>query len=73
MKKPDAMTFEEALEALESSVETLRSSDVPLADSMKEFEAGMTYYRRCEALLAEAKGKVELYAKEADALEEFAP
>ena len=71
MKIPESMTFEEALEALESSVDTLRSSDVSLADSMKEFEAGMTYYRRCEELLKDAKGKVELYAKEAGALEEF--
>ena len=71
MNKPAEMTFEEALAALESSVDTLRSSDVSLADSMKEFEAGMTYYKRCEDLLKDAKGKVELYAKEADALEEF--
>jgi len=71
MKQTAGMSFEEALSALEGSVEKLRSSDVSLADSMTEFEAGMTYYKRCEELLREAKGKIEIYAKEADALEDF--
>ena len=38
---------------------------------MKEFEAGMSYYRRCEDLLRNAKGRVELYAKDTGTTEEF--
>ena len=71
MKKPGSMSFEEALEALESSVETLRSPDVSLADSMKEFETGMAYYGRCEELLRDAKGKLEIYDKENGRTEEL--
>lgn len=71
MKKTEEMTFEEALHALEHSVSTLRSSDASLEGAMHEFEAGMAYYKRCHALLEEAKGTVSLYEKEADALEEF--
>lgn len=71
MKKPENMTFEEALTALESTVSELRSPDVSLEDSMKGFEDGMKYYNRCEELLNEAKGKVELYRKETETFEEM--
>ena len=71
MKDTGKMTFEEALESLESSVETLRSPDVSLADSMKEFQAGMAYYERCEELLRDAKGTVELYDRDTDRTEAF--
>ena len=71
MKKPDSMTFEEALSALEASVEALRSPDVTLEGSMKEFESGMSYYKRCEDLLRDAKGRVEQYVKETGTTEEF--
>lgn len=53
-------TFETALERLESIVTALEAGDVPLEESLKQFEEGMTLARFCGAKLDEVEKKVSL-------------
>jgi exodeoxyribonuclease VII small subunit len=64
-KATGAPSFEEALAGLERSVEALKSDGTTLASVLKSFEDGMAFYNRCEAILDEAKQKIEVYGKDA--------
>jgi exodeoxyribonuclease VII small subunit len=57
-------SFEEALAGLERSVEALKGEGTTLESVVKSFEEGMAFYDRCDAILKEAKQKIEVYGKE---------
>ena len=57
------MTFEEAFAGLEKSAEELRKDSVPLEESIKIFEKGISLYEQCNEILNEAKQKIEVYKK----------
>lgn len=52
------MSFEQALEKLESIVEALEKGDVALDESMKLFEEGTKLVGICNTMLKEAEQKV---------------
>ena len=54
-----AMSFEDALAALERIVEDLERGDVPLDQSIAIYERGETLKAHCEHLLKSAEAKVE--------------
>jgi len=54
-----AMSFEDALAALEAIVKTLESGDGTLDESISAYERGALLKRHCEAKLREAEAKVE--------------
>ena len=54
-----AMSFEQALEALERIVDDLERGDVPLDQSIKIYERGEALKAHCDRLLKEAEDKVE--------------
>lgn len=54
-----AMTFEQALEALERIVDDLERGDVPLDQSIRIYERGEALKAHCDALLKAAEDKVE--------------
>ncbi|TCT09295.1 exodeoxyribonuclease VII small subunit [Tepidamorphus gemmatus] len=54
-----ALTFEQALAALEKIVERLESGNVPLEESIAMYERGNALREYCEALLRTAETKVE--------------
>lgn len=54
-----AMSFEQALEALERIVDDLEKGDVPLEKSIAIYERGEALKRHCEELLKAAEAKVE--------------
>ena len=62
-EKPDddvkAMSFEQALEALEKIVENLERGDVPLDQSIRIYERGEALKAHCDKLLKAAEDKVE--------------
>jgi len=58
-KDIEAMSFEEAMAALEDVVTRLDSGNVPLDESIRLYEAGAKLKARCEALLRAAQEKVE--------------
>lgn len=55
-----APDFEAALEELEALVERLEQGDLPLEESLRSFERGVSLTRQCQGALAEAQQKVEI-------------
>jgi len=53
------MTFERAIEELESIVKRLEDGRVPLEESVAIYERGETLKRRCEELLRQAEARVD--------------
>jgi len=56
----DRFDFESALEELEALVTKLEKGDLPLEESLKEFERGVALTRSCQKELKEAEQKVSL-------------
>ena len=54
-----AMSFEQALEALEKIVDDLERGDVPLDQSIRIYERGEALKAHCDRLLKAAEDKVE--------------
>ena len=68
--KVEALSFEDALAQLDTIVTTLERGDVPLEDSIAQFEMGMKLARRCEDRLNESEQKVAVLLREGPALVE---
>lgn len=64
--KESKLSFETALNQLESIVETMESGDVPLADLLAKFEQGSKLLKVCESRLKDAELKIELLKKQKD-------
>ena len=60
------LSFETALNQLESIVESMESGDVPLAELLAKFEEGNKLLKICEARLKDAELKIELLKKQKD-------
>ena len=54
-----AMTFEQALAALEQIVDDLERGDVPLDQSIRIYERGEALREHCDRLLKSAEDKVD--------------
>ena len=67
--KPDQpLSFENALNQLETIVETMESGDVPLAELLAKFEEGNKLLKVCESRLKDAEMKIELLKKQKDGI-----
>jgi exodeoxyribonuclease VII small subunit len=53
------LTFEKAIEELESIVKRLEEGKVPLEESVAIYERGESLKQRCEELLRQAEARVE--------------
>jgi len=54
-----SLSFEAALKELEGIVARLERGELPLDESIRQYERGEALKRRCEALLDEAQERVE--------------
>jgi exodeoxyribonuclease VII small subunit len=61
--KWEGMPFEEALEQLESIVESMEAQDLPLEALLSRFEEGTKLAQVCQAKLAEAELKIQQLEK----------
>ena len=59
-KAIDAMSFEEAMAALEQVVSSLEKGEVPLEQSIALYERGAALKAHCAAKLRDAEEKVEM-------------
>jgi len=59
-------TFEESLKKLESIVGQLEKGDLPLEESMKLFEEGVSLSAACKTEIDAAEGKVQMLVKQRD-------
>ena len=62
-KKSKGLSFEEALDELETLVDTMERGDLSLEDSLKSFERGVQLTRTCQEALKNAEQKVEILSK----------
>jgi exodeoxyribonuclease VII small subunit len=60
------LSFEEALNKLESIVAQLESGDLPLEKSLALFEQGIALSRACREMLQSAERKVEQLERDAN-------
>lgn len=60
---PKDLSFEDALDQLETLVEQMEHGELSLEDSLGAFERGVALTRRCEAALKAAEQKVEILSK----------
>jgi exodeoxyribonuclease VII small subunit len=64
--KEAKLSFENALEKLETIVESMETGEVPLADLLAKFEEGNKLLKHCESRLKDAELKIEQLKKERD-------
>lgn len=64
--KEPQLSFESALEKLETIVESMESGEVPLADLLAKFEEGTRLLKICETRLKDAELKIEQLKKQKD-------
>ena len=67
---PDAPGFEDALARLEAIVRRLEGAEVPLEQSLRDFEEGVKLARLCTAHLDDAERKVSLLIADGDQIAE---
>ncbi len=70
-KPIETMTFEEALQALESAADSLRSGGLTLEESVVVYDKSILLYNRCKGILDNAKQKIEIYRPTDGTLEEM--
>jgi exodeoxyribonuclease VII small subunit len=64
-------TFESQLDALEEIVNHLEQGDLPLNDSLTQFEKGIKLTKDCQKMLSQAEQKVSLLSEDDDQLKDF--
>lgn len=55
----DDLTYESAVEELESIIERIESGRIGLEDSIRFYERGTRLLRRCRAILGQAEQRIE--------------
>lgn len=60
--------FEDALNRLEQIVHTLEAGNLPLEESLKAFEEGISLARQCAKYLEEAERRIELLTRDESGL-----
>ncbi len=71
-KSSEPFSFEAALEELEQLVERMEKGDIPLEESLKDFERGIELTRACQESLRVAEQKVQILL-EKRGIEELSP
>ena len=71
-KSAESFSFEAALDELEQLVERMERGDIPLEESLKDFERGIELTRACQEALRSAEQKVQILI-EKRGQEELAP
>jgi exodeoxyribonuclease VII small subunit len=62
----ETLSFEEAMQELERIVRQLEEGRVPLEQAIEAYERGVALKTRCEALLKDARMKIEEIIVQAD-------
>ncbi|MGF1739542.1 exodeoxyribonuclease VII small subunit [Vibrio profundum] len=65
-KKPENMSFEEALSELDTVVEQLESGDLGLDEALKKFERGISLARAGQNKLTAAEQRVQILLENND-------
>ena len=69
----EELSFEDAMEALESLVRGMESNRIPINDLIEGYEKGTELYRICQKRLDEARGRIELIRRRSDGEADLEP
>ena len=58
------MTFEEAIKELTDIVGKIEQGQIPLQDSLEQYEKGMALIKHCRGILQKAEKRIEKISKE---------
>lgn len=70
-KKNPQPDFEKSLAELEALVETLEKGELPLEETLKQFERGISLTKHCQQELKSAEQRVEVLLGDGDTTELF--
>ena len=62
----DKLGFEEAIKELTNIVGRIEQGQIPLQDSLEQYEKGMALIKQCRAILQKAEERIEKISKEQD-------
>jgi exodeoxyribonuclease VII small subunit len=60
----EKMTFEQAIQQLKGIVDRIEQGDIPLQDSLEQYEKGMALIKHCRDILQKAEKRIERISKE---------
>ena len=60
----DNLSFEEAIKELTSIVGKIEQGEIPLQDSLEQYEKGMSLIKHCRSILQQAEKRIEKISKE---------
>ncbi|MCF7974583.1 MAG: exodeoxyribonuclease VII small subunit [Phycisphaerae bacterium] len=60
------LNFEQAITELTTIVEKIEQGEVPLQDSLDQYEKGMILIKHCRTLLHDAEARIEVISKQDD-------
>lgn len=63
-EKIEQLTFEEAMERLETVVHQLEDGEVPLEQAIELFQEGMTLSKQCSEKLDSVESRIEMLIEE---------
>jgi exodeoxyribonuclease VII small subunit len=60
----EKMTFEQAIGQLKGIVDRIEQGEIPLQDSLEQYEKGMALIKHCRDILQKAEKRIERISKE---------
>ena len=60
------LTFEQAIKQLGNIVQKIEEGEIPLQDSLEQYEKGMALIKHCKGILEKAEKRIEKITKEED-------
>ena len=60
----DKLSFEEAIKELTGIVGKIEQGEIPLQDSLEQYEKGMALIKHCRGILQQAEKRIEKISKE---------
>jgi len=65
-KEIGSLSFEQAIENLTEIVDKIETGQIPLAESLQQYEKGMEMIQHCRRILLDAEKRIEEIAEEQD-------
>jgi len=66
------LSFEESIRQLKEIVDKIEQGQIPLQDSLDQYEKGMSLIKHCRSILQKAEKRIEKISREQEAEEETA-
>jgi len=64
------LSFEQAIKELGNIVAKIEQGEIPLQDSLEQYEKGMALIKHCKAILEKAEKKIEKITQSEDSKQE---